>query len=485
MKKRLFLLMGILTCFLSLTTKTLASKNNVSEETTLIIHKLLLNDQFKEDDELINNDGSLHPDGLELLKNQTGLNGVTFSLYDVTTQFYELRQKGYSVEECQQLLSQMEMSQQAIATGVTQTVGEEAGILQFIVPRQQQNQYAVYLIKETNKPDNIKESSTPIVVVLPIYDENHQELDEIHLYIKNESLYPDLPSLDKQVDQNQLDYNYGDTIPYSIETQIPQDILQYTSYQLRDEAEDALWLVREKIDKETIKVQIDGVSHEEIYEVTELRNHGYTLDFKPEKMSEFVGKPMTISYQMLLKPSLSYQPSFMNQAILMGDNKWELKADQMIFTGGYHFKKVDMVNPQKTLGQAKFIVKNNQNDYLQEAGNWTKDREKARVFISDKEGIIDLYGLRYGSYYLIEIEAPKGYLLSQTPVEFKVTKTSETETKSIPHKIVNKKESEQSVNTGSLPKTNDTINQKMMMIGYFLVSISLFIKMKGATKNEE
>lgn len=77
-----------------------------------------------------------------------------------------------------------------------------------------------------------------------------------------------------------------------------------------------------------------------------------------------------------------------------------------------------------------------------------KDDSRATIFTSSKDGTFSVHGLSFGSYELVEIKPPKGYILSQSTILFEVEKGSYDPLHPIPLEIINE------------PKANPTNNGK-------------------------
>ena len=93
---------------------------------------------------------------------------------------------------------------------------------------------------ESKAPEVVKEKAENMVVVLPVYGQNDQELSSIHLYPKNEeNNYPD-PPFEKVLEESRDDFTIGDKITYSLHTTIPMNILDYQKFVLSDSADGAL-----------------------------------------------------------------------------------------------------------------------------------------------------------------------------------------------------------------------------------------------------
>jgi hypothetical protein len=130
---------------------------------------------------------------ISVQNNQTkGINNISFSVYDTTGTFYTLRQQGYTVEEAQRAISKMTSSKEAIKKGSTETIAGEAGIWQVSLPAVERLEsadfrYKVYLFLETKSSNEIYYKATPLVVVLPLSEENQTTDTAVDLYPKEVS----------------------------------------------------------------------------------------------------------------------------------------------------------------------------------------------------------------------------------------------------------------------------------------------------------
>lgn len=83
--------------------------------------------------------------------------------------------------------------------------------------------------------------------------------------------------------------------------------------------------------------------------------------------------------------------------------------------GDVVLKKVDADDPASTLSGAVFRLEQRAAD-----GSWAAVAGCERL-VADAGGIVSATGLPLGSYRFVEIEAPAGYELDSTPLEFEIT----------------------------------------------------------------
>ena len=85
------------------------------------------------------NTGRIDDQHANLLKEYHGLNNVTFTVFDVSKEFYELREQGATVEQAQEKLAEVGTNNQKVASGITATVNGEDGTLLFSLPGRSDN----------------------------------------------------------------------------------------------------------------------------------------------------------------------------------------------------------------------------------------------------------------------------------------------------------------------------------------------------------
>ena len=159
-----------------------------STKVNVTLNKLIWNDNaptdFQNTGAKMNFDGSATP-----------LNGSEFTLYDVTSQYYN-----YIANKSQQAaISQIQADASQVAPNYAKniksvtTAGQGQALFNDLSVKNKSGQYNVYLFLETKTPDNITVTklSAPIVLAMPIYtlDKQQQPTDtlnqDIQLYPKN------------------------------------------------------------------------------------------------------------------------------------------------------------------------------------------------------------------------------------------------------------------------------------------------------------
>lgn len=466
MKKQQVIYSLLFVCFILFGT-TSQIRAATTETVTLSVHKLLFEDGQLPD--LQTNGGVLSQEDLPAYR---GLNGVTFSLYDVTDHYYSYVKKGLTKEQVRSKIAKQNPTQY-LTSGVTETQHAESGIVNFNVPKYKasgsyQGEYAVYLLIESHAPATVKERAAPLVVTLPVY-QNDQEESTIHLYPKNEEIAYTKPPFEKQVLDKKNSYAYGDQVSYQITTTIPVDSWNYSTYQISDHADKGL-------------VMKEGSLHVQVGEQktidyqSSVEKNGFTIQISPKTLAEFSGEKMTITYEMSLGNAQIEQTDFTNTATLTPGNHPAIKTKTTVKSGRQTLTKVDLKNRKKTLAGAEFIVQNQKGQSLSrldEKNKWLEvdktqpvaSLEKQVVILtSDTKGNFSINGLPDGTYQLHEIKAPTGYQRAETPVVFNIDAMFPS---SEPLSVINQKK-----NVRWFPKTNDSQQKGLIVLGILLIFLA-------------
>ncbi|MEO1780834.1 hypothetical protein BAU18_000385 [Enterococcus diestrammenae] len=475
-------------------------------DVTFALHKIA----FPEGEmpEEIANTGDYEGVHHELLMDYKGLNDVVFEAYDVTNQFYQMRNDGASVEEAQLALSQLEVEElgEVVDTQTTTTIFEEDGTALFNLPAvDKEGRDAAYLFHEAAAPETVTAPSKNLVVVLPVFNADEDQLSTIHLYPKNEEWIHEIPPFDKAVVDQVESYQFGDIISYELRTTVPHDIKKYTKFQVSDASDPGL-----VYQAGTLQVKAGDDMVTELYDLEE-SEAGFTVNFTDfEAMHQHIDKELIFSYQTQLVEVKTETNLFKNQARLLTDFE-ELTREVEVETGGKRFVKVDLEDKSTLLAGAKFQVLNEQDQYLSKIANgytWTDDEDDKNLVVleSDGAGQFEVNGLRFGDYSLQEIAAPEDYQLSATPVSFTISKGSYIAGNSGILQVVNLKTPARPELPGtsgstpaptpttnipqavrpSLPRTNDVKNSSFIWVGTILITgVAIAFWRKNKNKKEE
>ncbi|MGX7199061.1 SpaH/EbpB family LPXTG-anchored major pilin [Enterococcus nangangensis] len=490
-KKILFAFMSVLLGFIFCTNVGHTAVSAEETQVTFTLHKLLFENGDVPTE--IQNDGLSNP---FLTDQYEGLNDVTFAVYDVSDAYYTLRAAGKTMAEAQDVLaSQGSAAGSKLDERITTTVDGEKGIVGFTLQgKDNKNRDAVYSFIETAAPENIvAEKATPLVAVLPIYDTSDHALREVALYPKNEQLAYTTPKLEKEISADKTDVELGETIPFTITTEIPVDVWEYTNYTVEDNAESPLSMVAD-----SLKVTIDGQAVNEAITAQDISEHGFSLAFDPQVLNNYVGKEIKVTYAMIFN-QVTKNSTIENDVTVTPGNHPKLHHEVQVKTGSKQFVKVDTADKTKKLAGAKFVVKNAAGEYLQRsttADSWVTvsqvadnyQKENLFTLTSAADGSFAIYDLAYGTYQLEEVEAPDGYVLSDTTVAFKVNATS-SEKEAAALDVVNQVKPTRPhagvPPTGFLPQTGEAIKNNLHWIGLALISGVLLFVLYKRNKNKD
>jgi fimbrial isopeptide formation D2 family protein/LPXTG-motif cell wall-anchored protein len=271
----------------------------------------------------------------------------------------------------------------------------------------------------------------------------------------------DIVKVDKSSDKDNQSVQIGQKIQYNIESTIPQGIQdvfpdgtrRYTSYKLIDKHSEELTFVNESTGEFAYQLKDgDNVIAPENYTINEDPDKkGFTVEINADYLTELTpNNHLTFDYFMFLNEKAVPGEDYTNTAnVETGDLTDETKP-VTVKTGGAMFQKVDQDNKKTGLKNAKFVIQNETKDkyvVIDETTKevtWTTDKNQATAFTSGKNGEFEVTGLEFGTYYLVETEAPDGYVLLKNPIEFTVDDNSYNKKQTV--EVVNK-------HKGSLPLT--------------------------------
>lgn len=430
-----------------------------------------------------------------------GLNGVTFTAYDVTDHFLDLRSGGKSAEDAIQAI-QADAADKAptyankVGEEKTATKNDEDGLATFanLPLKDEQGNYKTYLFVETDSPTNVTQKAAPIVLNMPIYktDSTTDINTNVHVYPKNETVDKE-EVIKKDLDEDAKDklkvtdgkntyYNaqYGDKFGYDITITVPWNIKDKETFNVVDTPTHGL-----KDDVETLKVA-DGLLKEGTDYTVTASGNGYTLSFKQTAaVQAFAGKEIKISYDAILTTDAVPDVAANNTAELKIGNGTDVtstptKHTPDIYTGGAKFIKEDQDKESEKLAGAEFnLVKLDKDGktiaYAKMDANgkllgWSKEDTGATTVKSDANGFFQVQGLEYSAkfkdgetYAMVETKAPEGYAKLTEPFKFSVSNGSYSDTNKLVVKNVHK---------GILPSTGGHGIYLYLIAGVLIVSVA-------------
>lgn len=418
------------------------------------------------------------------------LDGITFDVYDVTAAYHTKYNEVYTSTTAQEAddaarayvqgtaghKPSVVSSAKPLATKVT----ENGGAATFTLPKKSGGKDAVYVFVEQPKT-GITAAEKNLVLSFPVYELNSDgsytdtELTDIHLYPKNttETITPvkeiTTPNSDgaKPVEHN--NYNVGKEIGFKLSTKIPANIgvkevdgatPHYNTFGLVDIHDTTLAfdkagahelkvantdIVLEENTDYTIVVGEPVVEGKETFKV-KLTQDGIN------KLAEQGGKTLEFTYTMKLNAQAVMDEKNVNKVTVEYGRKTDDFNDVVttpgnekeVYTGGYRFIKTD-VSTSKPLAGAKFVVRDadaTTAKYLKidadsKEISWVDSDDTATKFTTGADGIVDIKGLTYGTYYLEETEAPKDYVKLSERIAFTVAFDSYKTTTTTPHNVAN------------------------------------------------
>lgn len=382
--------------------------------------------------------------------------GAGFTLYKIAT----LTDTGYTMNvtatgyTSADSLANLTSAQQDAAANAFKKVAKTPVGTELITPENGTIEFknlelGYYLVVETTTPAGYV-ASVPFFVAIPSADNADDSNDvteetpatnwvyDVTARPKNKAVSIDKVIVDGDKEKKAIEAGVGSTVNYEIRSKAPVYTADYFTpvaekdpvYKVTDTLSAGLDLNKDSNGK-YVKVTVDGnVLDEKYYTVTVNKNENKTttlaVDFS-SKIKEFneiyKGQDVVISYSTTINKdavvgnggntndvelSYSHQPG-VNTTAKPG-------TIPKVYTYGLKITKTGVgSNP---LEGAKFKL------YSSDGTTQIKDltdMDTNGIFTSSKDGKIIIKGLASGTYYLEEVEAPKGYTLLTNKIEFTIT----------------------------------------------------------------
>lgn len=281
-----------------------------------------------------------------------------------------------------------------------------------------------------------------------------------------------VPAPTKEADDKDVDVDQE--ITFTITQKIPEDIADYTQFQLVDDFDDSLELLSTvgEIEGQLTdfggKVTVDGSK--------------FTVDFNMDLLKANAGKTITFEVKMSVKKGAELATDINNE-VTFDNNFDDQSAKDSVKTYGKKFLKID-ADSKNPLANAEFHVLNPEGKLLgmitKEDGTkvqaWGAEGDagfEATVLKSNAQGKFEVSGLAKTDekgaiiyYELKEIKAPEGYALAQNTFKFVADDGTAT------LKINNK-------HKGSLPSTGGKGIVAFVAVGVVAIAGAGLYFMKG------
>ncbi len=369
-----------------------------------------------------------------------------------------------------------------------------------------------YLIVERSHPA-IEAPVKPFYVVIPghnkygeyVYEFTAEPKNDIKGGVKIEKDVTSLGNNDSTVDA-------GSDHTWIISTNIPEDIAGGKAYVISDTLDNRLDYVGdlrvtvESLDGQTALATLTPdtdyvLNVNDVDSLSEGKpSDSFTVSLTHagmSKVSTVLGTNLYSDYMIRvyfdarINANAQVAESIPNQALISYTNSVNFefygKSDEpIVYTGGATLKKVDAYNHNKLLEGAEFEVYRNASEAEVAAGvdliyfdgiaapmvrlsfydNAELDGEKTTVATSDGNGVVGIYGLAYGTYYILETKAPEGYNPMEEPKVITIDADS--------HKAENALVVE---NTGGsiLPSTGGTGTRLFTVVGLALIAAAVLL----------
>ena len=291
------------------------------------------------------------------------------------------------------------------------------------------------------------------------------------------------PTIEKEVDYQNVEV--GQYVKFTITGLVP-DTTGFTSYtyQIDDMMSAGL-----KLDSTTSNFTIK-FGEETITATPTYHENGFTLTFDMVNYQDYVGDVITITYDVLVEEDAVLSDDTKNSATLTYSNDPKSTTTYTtppveipVYSSPVPVITVDSNDEEIKLEGASFVIKNQEGLYYQAIGAngiitntnttegiidvvWVENKNEATILTTEEDGIITFKGLKNGTYYLEEIEAPLGYNKLTGPVTLKVG--YEENATNLVETAVNHEEIVKNATGTALPETGGVGTKIFIIVGSIL-----------------
>ena len=332
----------------------------------------------------------------------------------------------------------------------TVTTGGD-GVVRTVLPQ------GYYLVTELPS-DKVADGAAPFIVSIPTTIKRDNQADQVlwdvYAYPKNMNIEISkvLEYKDKSTGKHDS-LHIGDIANWLITSGVPSRIAEARSFAIWDSYSEGLSYVKGSTSavalmKDQTTLSLTEGTHYTLSTTTEPAAGGgkVTLDFTRVGMTA-LGDATSIQVRMsmLILPTAKISHPLENRTGLVYTDKDGntterdpgVEIDPSVHTGGVRILKVDAKDTKKVLAGAQFkVVLKSSTDFAADlkANGFIQRDGKDYTVTTDERGRADIVGLPYGGqsdhetgstdYWLVEIAAPKGYMLPKDPVTIRIDATS-------------------------------------------------------------
>lgn len=236
----------------------------------------------------------------------------------------------------------------------------------------------------------------------------------------------------------------GEVVNYTITGKVP-DTTGFTKYiySITDKMSEGLTFNKD------VTVEVGGVPlASDKYELSYTESGvDFLLTIKVMDIQDKVTKPIVVKYTATVNENAIAKISENDAKLVYSNdptnskNHGELTDKEKVYSSKIVIDKYDanVADKSKKLEGAKFVLKNSDGKFYKfdTSANkvvWVDTRKDADVFVTTVNGEAEVRGLKNGTYYLIETEAPAGYNLLSETIEV-VVAGSDTDTTKLTYKV--------------------------------------------------
>lgn len=236
----------------------------------------------------------------------------------------------------------------------------------------------------------------------------------------------------------------GEVVNYTITGKVP-DTTGFTEYiySITDKMSEGLTFNKDV----TVKVGGEELASDK-YELSYTASGvDFLLTIKVMDIQDKVTQPIVVKYTATVNEKAIAKISENDAKLVYSNNPTdsknhgELSDNEKVYSSKIVIDKYDanVADQSKKLEGAKFVLKNSEGKFYKydTSANkvaWVDTQEAADVFVTDRNGVAEVRGLKDGTYTLIETKAPAGYNLLSETINV-VVAGSDTDTTKLTYKV--------------------------------------------------